>query len=329
MSRATPQERIIDRKGAVQSKTRIGDKARSWWLHHRTTFIGSLSRLLSTPVQTLMTSLVVAIALALPATLFVALGNIQQLGDSWDAKPKMSVYLNVRAREKAIEQFIREVESMKEVASVQFLSSEEALESFQRFSGFGEALSGLADNPLPATVIIAPRSELQAYELKRFGERLNENAIVDEVSFDMEWVKRLRELMVLGKKIVVALASLLGLGVLLAIGNTIRLAIENRRDEIVVTKLVGGTDAFVRRPFMYAGAWYGFFGGTLACVIVAVGFFTLSDTVGRLAFLYQSDFSLQGLTLLQNLQLLLASTLLGWLGARLAVGRHLSSIEPS
>ncbi len=329
MNRSVTQDRIADRnKGAVQSKAGFSDKIRSWQLHHRTSFLGSLSRLVSTPIQTLMTSLVVAIALALPATLFVALSNIQQLGDNWDAKPKMSVYLNVRAREKAIEQFITQVKAMSEVAAIEFLSADDALDSFQRFSGFGEALSGLEANPLPATLIISPKDGLQPHEFKHFGERLAKNAIVDEVSLDMEWIKRLRELMVLGKKIVVALASLLGVGVLLAIGNTIRLAIENRREEIVVTKLVGGTDAFVRRPFMYAGAWYGLFGGVLACLIVALGFFTLSGTVGRLAFLYQSDFSLQGLTALQNIQLLMASTLLGWLGARLAVGRHLSSIEP-
>ncbi|WNO08996.1 permease-like cell division protein FtsX [Teredinibacter sp. KSP-S5-2] len=315
-------------QGAVQSRTTFGDKLSSWWIHHHTSFLGAFSRLIATPVQTLMTSLVVAIALALPATLFVALSNIQELGDNWDAQPKISAYLNVRAREAAILSFIDEVKRMPDVARVEHLSPAKALEDFQKYSGFGEVLSGLDENPLPATVIITPKSSLQPHELKRLGEQIAKNPIVDEASLDMEWVKRLRELMVLGKKIVVALASLLGLGVLLAVGNTIRLAIENRRDEIVVVKLVGGTDAFVRRPFIYAGAWYGFFGGVIASIIVAVGFFTLSDTVGRLAFLYQSDFSLQGLSFGQNLQLLLVSTLLGWAGARLAVGRHLASIEP-
>lgn len=145
---------------------------------------------------------------------------------------------------------------------------------------------------------------------------------------DMEWVRRLRELMILGKKIVAALAGLLGLGVLLAIGNTIRLAIENRREEIVVAKLVGGTNSFVRRPFIYSGGWYGFMGGILACIIVSLGYWVLEGTVARLATLYQSDFELSGLGFAGNVQLLLTGIVLGWLGAWLAVGRHLATIEP-
>lgn len=316
--------------GAVQSKTGTGDRMRAWWSQHRASFGGSLVRLLSTPGQTLMTSLVVAIALALPATLLVALGNIQQLGDNWDASPKISVYLKLRARETAIEQLIERLKRMPEINQVQYLSADQVLNDFQRLSGFGEALEALEDNPLPATLIISPTAAGAAPDkLQKLGERIGEEGIVDEVSMDMEWVRRLRELMILGKKIVAALAGLLGLGVLLAVGNTIRLAIENRRDEIVVAKLVGGTNSFVRRPFIYSGGWYGFIGGVLACLIVAAGYWILEGTVARLASLYHSDFMLQGLGLEGNIQLLATGTILGWLGAWLAVGRHLATIEPT
>ncbi|WP_075186997.1 permease-like cell division protein FtsX [Teredinibacter haidensis] len=315
--------------GAIQSKTSLGDKARSYWGHHRASFLGSLARLLSTPGQTLMTALVVAIALALPATLLVALGNIQQLGDNWDASPKISVYLNLRARETAIEQLIKRLERMAEVNAVQYLSAEQVKADFQRMSGFGEALEALDDNPLPATLVVTPTfAATEAAALQSLGEKIASEAIVDEVSMDMEWVRRLRELMVLGKKIVAALAGLLGLGVLLAVGNTIRLAIENRRDEIVVSKLVGGSDGFVRRPFIYSGGWYGFIGGLLAALIVVAGFWIIEGTVVKLALLYQSDFELQALGFKGCLQLLGIGTLLGWLGAWLAVGRHLAQIEP-
>lgn len=315
--------------GAVQAKTSLSDKTRSYWAHHRTSFFSSGARLLGTPVQTLMTSLVVAIALALPATLYIALNNVQQLGDSWDANPKISAYLNPRIKDKAIEEFIGKLKQYNEINDVEYLSAEQALIDFQARSGFGETLSELEENPLPPTLIISPT--LAASDpniLKQLGDRLLKETLIDDVSLDMEWVRRLREIMILGKKIVIALATLLGLGVLLAIGNTIRLAIENRKEEIVVTKLVGGTDGFVRRPFMYSGAWYGFFGGVLACVIVALGYFSINQSVQRLADLYQSGFHLQALGFQGNLVLLASATLLGLLGSWLAVSRHLSQIEP-
>ncbi|WP_188149447.1 permease-like cell division protein FtsX [Teredinibacter waterburyi] len=316
-------------KGAVQTKTSLRDRFRAYRGHHRASFSDSLSRLLRTPMQTLMTALVVAIALALPATLLVALGNIQQLGESWDASPKISVYLHLRASDEAISQLVQRLERLPEVRTIEYLSADKALQQFQQMSGFGDVIASLDSNPLPATLIVTPSATaIEPEALKLLGQKLAEEAIVDEVSLDMDWVRRLRELMVLGKKIVAALAGLLGLGVLLVIGNTVRLAIENRRDEIVVVKLVGGTDGYVRRPFLYTGAWYGFMGGVLACIIVAAGYLSLHSTVSNLAMLYQSDFSLQGLGLVKGSLLLGASTLIGLLGAWLAVGRHLAQIEP-
>jgi len=316
-------------RGAVQSKTSISGRAESYFAHHKTSLISSFQRLISTPVQTVMTALVVAIALALPATLLVALSNVQQVGESWDADPKMSVFISNRAKEQAIQQLIAKLELMPEIASLEYLTADAALEEFKELSGFGEALAGLDSNPLPPTLIITPGDLASAPEaFNALGEKIASEPIVDEVSMDLEWVKRLRELMVLGKKIVMALALLLSLGVLLAIGNTIRLAIENRREEIIITKLVGGNNGFVRRPFLYSGGWYGFFGGVLACIIVSLAFASISGSVARLAALYHGEFELLGLGFTGNLQLLLLSTVLGLFGAWLAVGRHLSAIEP-
>lgn len=317
-------------KGAVQRKTSIVDRFRSYRLHHCTSCVDSFNRLLSTPVQTLMTSLVVAIALALPVTLLLALDNINTLGSSWDSKPKISVYLHVRAKQKAIDQLLQSLESYAEVASVNYLSPDDALADFQRFSGFGGALDALEQNPLPPTVVVSPASiALSSDDLQALAQRISKEAIVDEVSLDMDWVRRLQEIMVLGRKAVLALATLLAIGVLLAIGNTIRLAIENRREEILVVKLVGGTDGFVRRPFLYCGGWYGMFGGIIACFIVVIGYSIIEPSVLRLASLYQSEFELRGLGLALAAQLMLLSTVLGWLGSWFAVGRHLSHIEPS
>lgn len=329
VKKSNPPPEKVTLKGAVQSKTGLGDRSRSYWSHHRTSFLGSCMRLLATPAQTLMTSLVVAIALALPMTLLMTLDNVNELGASWDANPKVSVYLNIRAKPTAVEQFISKLEAFTEVEKVEYLSPDDALADFQEFSGFEGVLNALEQNPLPPTVIISPKQGYMGVDdLRILSERIEGDAIVDAVQMDMDWVRRLQEIMVLGKKIVTALAILLSAGVLLVIGNTIRLAIENRRDEILIAKLVGGTDGFVRRPFLYSGGWYGFFGGVLACLIVAVGYMMIEPSVERLASLYQGNFRLRGLDFASAMQMLVTSTLLGWIGAWIAVGRHLSHIEP-
>jgi cell division transport system permease protein len=151
---------------------------------------------------------------------------------------------------------------------------------------------------------------------------------IDQAVLDLEWVQRLYSMMALGKRLVIALAALLALGVLLVVGNTIRLAIESRRDEIVIVKLVGGTNAFVRRPFLYTGLWYGLGGGILAWLIIGFGLFWLSSPVAELAGLYRSQFELQGLGIGDSLMMWLCGGLLGLAGAWLAVSRHLGAIEP-
>ncbi|HEY7771975.1 MAG TPA: permease-like cell division protein FtsX [Marinagarivorans sp.] len=326
---ATPKPDAALSRGAIQSQTSTGQKLKSWRQHHYVSAKTSLLRLLGMPLQTIMTSLVVAIAIALPTTLFIAINNVQTLGDSWDANPKMSVYLHLRAREPAIKALEKELAQRVDIKSVQYISPEEALAGFQEMAGFGNALEMLDQNPLPPTLVVTPTKQASSPALlSALGETISKNPIVESVDMDMDWVRRLREIMVLGKKIVTILASLLGLGVLLALGNSIRLAIENRRDEIIIVKLVGGTNGFVRRPFLYTGAWYGFFGGALAVLLVSLGHQSLADSVANLAAAYQSGFVLKGLTAVDNLSLLAASTFLGLFSAWLAVGKHLSEIEP-
>ncbi len=316
-------------RGAVQAKTKFRDKFTAWQLHHRQSARESLGRILQSPLASLMTCLVVAIALALPTTLLVALNNLQILGDSWDANPKISVFINVRAREEAVRQLQKDLQAFAEINDVEYISPEQALQEFQAMSGFGEILGFLDENPLPPTLVVTPVSSIvEPASLKTLAMKIGEKPIVDTVDLDMDWVRRLQELMVLGRKIVTALAGLLSLGVLLSLGNTIRLAIESRKEEIIITKLVGGSNGFVRRPFLYSGAWYGFLGGVVACILVFAGFSSIKGTVANLAAAYQSQFFLQGLGFSGNLGLLAVSTILGLMGAWLAVGRHLSEIEP-
>ncbi len=316
-------------RGARQSRTGLADHWQAWRQHHRASALDSFGRLADTPIQTLMTALVVAIALALPATLLLALGNVQKLGDRWDSNPKLTVFLHLDAREVAIEGLRDRLQQMPEVQALEYISPQQALQSFQEQSGFSEALAALETNPLPPTVVVTPLpSAVTPDQLEALRQVIAEDPLVDEVSLDMEWVRRLNAIMNLGKQLVLGLAVLLSLGVLLVIGNTIRLEIESRREEIVVIKLVGGTNGFVRRPFLYTGFWYGVIGGLLACLLVSVGVASLGGPVRALAATYHETFVLQGLGFVGCAALVVSCVILGLFGAWLAVGRHLSAIEP-
>lgn len=317
------------KSGASQSQVGTAIRFSAYLQHHQITAVESLVRLLKTPVQSLLTWLVVAIALALPTLLYVALGNIQGLGQGWQSSSQMSVFIHQRAHEEAIADLQDKLGLNPRISTVDYVSPTQALTEFQAHSGLGQVLDSLDENPLPAVLLVQPvAGALKPVELEALQQEIAAEPIVEDVRIDMAWVQRLQQLMVLGQRLVMALALLLALGVLLVIGNTIRLAIENRRDEIVIVKLVGGTDAFVRRPFLYTGFWYGVGGGLLAIMLLVLGISWLAGPVARLAEMYQSDFRLQGLDSLSSLLLVLGAGVLGLLGAWVAVGRHLGQIEP-
>lgn len=330
--KASPSKRRTaeQRSGASQSKTRVGDKLRAYWVHHRIVARESLVRLLQTPMQSLLTWLVVAIALALPAVLYLVLAQFQNLGDTWQTQPRVSVFLHVRASEQASVQLRDALLQRAEIEAVDYVSPDQALREFEQYSGLGSVLDTLEDNPLPGVLVVHPAAGHRTPEqLQGLKESLSAEALADDVRLDMDWVRRLHQIMVIGQRLVAAMAALLALGVLLVIGNTIRLAIESRRDEIVVVKLVGATNAFVRRPFLYTGFWYGFGGGLLAWLLLTLGVQWLSSPVAQLAELYQSNIRLQGLNWWESITILFGSGVLGLLGAALAVSKHLHAIEPT
>ena len=303
---------------------------RTYLLRHLQVFFYSLGVLSRSPFATLMTAAVIGIALALPSGLHVVLKNAQQLSGGWDGAAQISLFLNRSVEDDEAEKLATQIQKLPEVAGVTYISRRQALLEFQRLSGFGDALQALKDNPLPSVLVIRPASEASTPETtEALLQRLGAYPAVDLAQLDMQWVKRLYVIMELIRRGVVVLAILLAVAVLLVVGNTIRLAIQNRRDEIVVMKLIGGTDGFIRRPFLYTGFWYGLFGGLIAWVLVNLSLSILSDPVERLAGLYQSRFELSGLDLTSAIMLLGTSILLGLAGSWLAVGRHLRDIEPS
>ncbi|WP_323813363.1 permease-like cell division protein FtsX [Cellvibrio sp. NN19] len=316
-------------QGAVQSQMSWRDKFDAWSAHHSNSAIESLLRMLETPLQSLMTWLVIAIAIALPAALFVVFSNVQQIGQSWQDSSQISVFLKKDANANQAQDLRGRWAQRGDVAQATYISPEQALEEFKLGSGLGELANHLDENPLPAVILIKPKIGGNAPDaLNSLQQALVADPLVADVRLDMLWVKRLHQFITVAERFVVALAGLLALGVLLVIGNTIRMAIEARRDEIVVVKLVGATDAYVRRPFLYSGLWFGVGGGILAALLLAIGFWWLSAPVAQLADLYQSSFRLQGLGFIESLQLILIAGVTGLVGAWIAVARHLYLIQP-
>ncbi len=318
-----------DKRGASVSKIGWGDRLQAWSSHHKTSALVSLQKLLATPLQSLMTWLVIGIAMALPSGLFLAIDNVKTLGERWDGNPRVTVFLQRGIKEQAALKLRDKIEALEGIASIEYVSPQLALQEFQASSGFGDVLDLLDENPLPPVYIVMPADRaVSTEELASLSEQLQAFAEVEFVQLDLEWVQRLQQIIAFSQRFAFLLGFLLSLGILLTVGNTIRLAIENRREEIVVVKLVGGTDAFVRRPLLYTGLWYGLVGGIVAWLMVLVGTLVLMGPVRELSALYGSDFSIQGLGFIEVLRLLLISTGLGLAGSWLAVARHLHLIQP-
>jgi len=315
------------RPGASVSARSLRDRWQGYLAHHRRVAWESLQDLLDVWLSSLMTWLVIGIAMALPTILYLILSNITNLSGDWDGRPRISVYLNTAVSDEDGRAFARRLAQDAQTASLVYISPTDALTEFTERSGFGDILATLDRNPLPAVIALEPVAR-QAVQLKLLVAQLTSEPLVESVSFDLAWIERLFAILALAERFVTALGSFLGLGVLLAIGNTIRLAIENRRAEIEVVKLVGGTDSFVRRPFLYLGFWYGVGGAVSAWLLVVVSLMFLAGPVENLLAAYQGDFVVVGLGFWQSVMLLMLGGSLGVVGAALAVGRHLSKIEP-
>ncbi len=302
---------------------------RNYFLRHAQVFFYSLGQLARTPFASLMTIAVIGIALALPSGLYVLIDNVQRVSGGFDSSARISVFLKKSISDSRAEHWTGRVRKIPGVATAQYISPKEALDEFKRLSGFGDAVDTL-DNPLPGVVLVTPSlSQANEQSLKALVERLKKSSEVDQVQLDFQWVQRLNALLDIARRAATLLAVVLAASVLLIIGNTIRLAVYNRRDEIEVIKLIGGTNAFIRRPFLYSGALQGLFGAMAAWLLIMVSLTLVGGPVADLAGLYGSDFRVRGLNFVAAGALLLAGCLLGWLGSRIAVGRHLSEIEPS
>lgn len=327
---SNPTKNESTARGARDQKVRLVDRWRSYKAHHRTTFLTTLQKMLGEPLQTTLTVVVIAIALALPSVMFLTLHNVQQLSSGFGSSAQITVFVKKDINSQQIKQLGKELNDLPEVASTAFISADQALEEFKVLSGFGSALQYLDDNPLPAVFLVQPETSGAAgvQQTQELVKAIGQLTAVEDIQVDMLWIQRLATMTEVSKKLVLAMGIALSIGVLLVIGNTIRLAIQNRREEIIVIKLVGGTDAYVRRPFLYTGLLLGLFGGILASILLLGSFLWIGQSVAVLANLYQSQFQLMGPGLTGISALCSLGALIGLMGAWLAVMQNLRAIEP-
>lgn len=299
-----------------------------WWRHHKFLFIQTPKDLVRKPIASMLTWLVIAIALTLPSLFYVGIKGLTGLTDGWHAGAQMSLFLRSNVSDVRAEQLSAELLARPEIASARYITPEQGLAEFRQQSGLDSLLDNLENNPLPGVIELTPeRAHLD------FGEGLQQtfSALpeVERVQLDLAWLERLGEMLVFAQKLVWLLSALLSLAVLLVVGNTIRMSIEQRRDEILVVKVVGGTDAFVRRPFLHMGAWYGLIGGLFACAMVQICLAVLAPSLASIAQSYGVSLTGLSLTIFESMFIILASIVVSLVGSRLAVARHIRDIEPS
>ncbi|MDJ0916133.1 MAG: permease-like cell division protein FtsX [Woeseiaceae bacterium] len=299
-----------------------------WLLRHASCCVGALGKMARQPVASFMIILVIAITLALPAALHLLVKNVSVISGGWEQALDFSVFLEDGQTASEAEGLARLIEQRADVESVELVTSDQALEEFKELSGFGDALDQLSRNPLPHTLIVRPSTANTSQSMVLLREELQNLPETALVQIDTEWVQRFHAILAIVERSILIGAVLLAAAIITIIGNTIRLDIQNRRDEIEVTKLIGASNGFVRRPFLWSGFWYGAFGALLAIGLVQYGFALLRPQVTQLASLYQSNLAVMSLDMAQAGSIVLGGVLLGLLGSWFAAARHMRAIEP-
>jgi len=342
LRRASKQSKQVRRQsGPDHTESRMGTPPKrhasvgkeSWfkgyWQRHLQVLMSTLGQLYRTPFSNLMSILVIAIALTLPTLMWVGLENARQLVAGWDDdSARISLFLKSSIGEQQGAQLAQTYAGWSEVINSEYISPQQSLEAFQAYSGLSDVLTLMDENPLPGVIVVQPADTAPA-AVDALLQRLQMRSEVELVQLDLAWLEKVYAMMAIGERGAILLGILLLLAVLLIVGNTIRVGIQQRRDEIEVCKLVGATSQFVQRPFLYLGMLQGLIGGALCLIAVGIAHLILQGPVDRLAELYQSSFQLQGLPADAALTLLGTSVALGWLGAWFTVSYYIKQIEPA
>ena len=313
---------------ATNRRRAQGESGRSAWLrHHKDCALSSLSRLLHNPLSSALTWLVIAIALTLPTLFYLALSSLQQQTAQWQEGGQITLYLRESVSEEQGERLTQDLDDRPEVLRAYYISADEAWSSFRDTLTLTSRSLNLEENPLPASIVVVPTQQNQS-QLEALQLIINGLPEVEDVQLDLAWIDRLNRFLELISSLVSGLALLLGIAVLLVVGNTIRLAIESRKEEIRIIKLLGATEAFVRRPFVYLGIWYGLFGGIAAWILVTLLAWWLHAPLSAFLKTYGLSANIAWLGGSESLVLIGSAVGVSLLGARIALWRHLRDAEP-
>jgi cell division transport system permease protein len=299
----------------------------NWLLAHFDTLRESLVRLARQPFATGLNVIVIGIALSLPVGFYLGIDNLQTFSRQLSSDPQVSIFMAMDAGQADVSAVERRLRAHPEVGRVDFIAREQALAKLKWSAGLADVLADLERNPLPDAFVVTARSNDPA-TLEALRDQAGRWPKVEHVQLDAEWARRLDAALEVGRLLVTLLAALLALALVAVTFNTIRLQILTRRDEIEVSKLIGATNPFIRRPFLYLGALQGLAGGCAAWAIVTLAMLVLNIQLAELATLYGTAFKLEPLDAADSAMLLVFSAALGWLGAWLSVSRHLWQIEP-
>lgn len=304
-------------------------RTQSLFVYHLQAATQSFNLLCRKPLGTMMTVIVIAIALALPALFWVFSDNFSRLTAGWQRGGHISLYLKPSLSQEEQIKVLDKVQHTEGVGQATLKSSTEGLTELTQQEGMHDIMQYLPENPLPSVIRIMPSLAMDSpAKMDLLARQLDNVPEIELVKLDMEWISRLHAILGFAANLANALIALLALAVVLIIANTLRLAIRNRQEEIQVLKLIGATDAFILRPFLYSGIWYGLVGAVFAVFLVNIFMLSLGFAVNQLAVVYQMHYPLTGLSMRQILLLVSFAIILGWLGARLSVKRQLASIEP-
>lgn len=303
----------------------LGERLRAWRELHLYSLFSSMGRLMQRPIATALTAGVMAVALVLPLCLAMLVDNLERVSGSFRETREVSLFLAPQTDAVAVDALAQRLREDPQIESVVVRSPEEGLAEFRQMTDFSDALALLSENPLPAVLVVTPASQLEPLEL---AQRLRALPEADFVQHDAQWRARLNAWLGFGRHLALVVAGLLGVGVLLVVGNTVRLDIQGRAEEIQTVQLLGATDGFVRRPFLYLGVWYGLLAAIMALIVATLVPLALQPAVAGLVESYGASFRLRGLGWKVAGLTLLVSIALGWLGAWLAAGHHLRQTTP-
>ncbi|MDX1506957.1 MAG: permease-like cell division protein FtsX [Woeseiaceae bacterium] len=318
----------LNRHAEAAAPVRSSGPVSTWFGRHVTTAGSSFMRLVRQPFASLMIVLVIGVTLALPAALNLLVKNAAAISGGWDNAMDFSVFLRQDLSVDEARGLSRLIEQRADVESVQLITADEALAEFKQKSGFGPAMDQLSHNPLPHALVVRPSAANTSQSMVLLREELANLPETELVQVDTEWVQRFHAILDIVRQAIAIGSALLGAAIVVIIGNTIRLDIQNRREEIEVTKLIGASNGFVRRPFLWTGFWYGLLGGLLAIGLVSYGLYLLGPPLARLAGLYQSGVTVLSFELGEVGAIVGIGVGLGLAGSWFAAARHMRRIEP-